>query len=467
MATPTSKTYIVASGATITAGRYGPAVTSLSATAADALFSGSASRGPAQASFTLFSDASSFSGSVVIPSSPNTALVGDSLTSSSFGFLHPYQWLISLNGGKLKTIANIAVAGQTTSQILARIDNQVTDASPGLAGLPRLGFVITRTGTNTARYGGNISAGDIADYRALFAKYLTYADYVIVMPVPPVGTASGQSGAGVGTFNSFLQSECAANPRLKWVDDCVTVNNGSGDWAPGYAPADGIHFGSATAYQMGIDGAAAAASWLAAFGLPSPVSSAAGDVYPTQPQWAPAPNMAGTSGVNSLGSGAVPTGYSISSNRSGLTVNSSIVAADAGDPNQAPWLRLTPAVIVTGTGELIMMSVPLSSAAITTSYPEQLDVVWETRFNNFAGAKFGDWTLSVYGNAPTEILTLPVIVHMGGTINGRAVFRSALHRTAAGRSSHASASLQWFISTAANFSGPMGSFDIRCLTIRG
>jgi hypothetical protein len=125
-------------------------------------------------------------------------------------------------------------------------------------------------------------------------------------------------------------------------------------------------------------------------------------------------------------------------------------------------------VITTGAGELIILSVPLNSAAITTSYPDVLDVMWQTRFNNFAGSKFGDWTLSVYGNAPTEVLSPSAIVHMGGTsINGTAVFRSALPRAATGRSTHASSSLQWYLSTAANFSGAMGSVDIRCLTIRG
>ena len=127
-----------------------------------------------------------YGGRVAVPSLATVALVGDSLTDKTYG-LSPFPVANGVSGGRLQVIENVGVQSQTVAQVLARIDNQ-HDASPystaGLAGLPPLGFVDLRIGTNDARTGAFGSKA--ATYDALFVKLLGYAEKVIVRPVPPL-----------------------------------------------------------------------------------------------------------------------------------------------------------------------------------------------------------------------------------------------------------------------------------------
>jgi len=141
------------------------------------------------------------------------AFIGDSLTDPGYGELHTGYAVNARAGGKLKPIINIGVAGNTVNDLLTRINNQY-DATPstsrGLAGLPRLGDVFGRIGTNNARGGASINPTIQQQYRDLIAAVLTYADRFTLFGVPPCGAPA--SGAGVNSFNAWLTSYSGTVP---------------------------------------------------------------------------------------------------------------------------------------------------------------------------------------------------------------------------------------------------------------
>lgn len=406
---------------------------------------------------------------VVVPPSQNVAFVGDSLTSLSYGPLHPYTWAIGLAGGVLKPVANSSVASNTIQDVIDRIDNDYTNASPGLSGLTDLGWVLLRIGTNNFRGGSTIGSGTQAQYIALLTAILTYAERCVVFAVPPVGNPGDTSGHGIPAVNAWLASYCSGNPRLDFVDDCVTVDNGVGNWVSGYASGESppVHFTNPASYQMGLDGGAALASLLASYGYASPVSLDAADVYPTVDQWCANHRMTGTGGSNSLGSGQVPTSWSVGAAGGGYTATTSIVAADGGDPNAAPHLRITPTAIGNDNSWL-GVGPSVDHDAVTTLYPDAVEIVFEIRFNSFDGSKFKGLQFSVYGSSNEQIAP-PAFLRMGHPtpITGTVVVRSAINRSASGRLSHTTAVPDIRLESAGVFSGAMGSLDIRCMTIRG
>lgn len=417
-------------------------------------------------SYTAASGEAIYAGLVAPPPSVRALLVGDSLTSLSYGPRHPYTWTLGLNGGVLKPVANIAIAGNTVADVLARIDNDYTNATPGAAGLGTLGWFLLRVGTNDTRGGTSINSTIQTAYDDLITALLGYCSRGIVFAVPPI--SSPESGAGVGSFNAWLSSYCAGNSRLFFCDDCTTVNNGSGAWASGYVPGDGIHTTDAGSYRMGVDGAAALESHLASFAYASPLSTDAADVYPAQPQWIANHVMAGTGGSNSLsGGGSVANSWSVGPGGGSIDGTCAKVAADGGDTNQTPWQRISPTQIAdNGTDGGIGASIALTGRTITDSDPDSLDVILEVRMNALATQRFRYLRVFAYGNSNEE-LSPPMFLRLGaGPTTETAVMRCAIRRSAT-RVAHASAQLNILLCSSESFTGSMGSVDFRCATVRG
>lgn len=463
MSAPHTRTYSVASGA-INGGRY-----------LGGLFSGALALDDVAPGASYAVNQSAMAGAVALDDfstaglfepAPSTdlVLVGDSLMDPLYGELHEVTWLNALAGGKLKTIANLGVAGNTVGDILARIDNSYTATPPGMAGLGTVGWVVLRVGTNNTRGGSTINGTAQTQYASLIAKLKAYASRVIVLGVPPVGAP--ESGAGVNSYNTWLASYCATVSGVTFIDDTTGVNNGSGDWVSGYAPGDGIHFGGKAAQRMAADGAAAFAAALAPYDYASPISTDSADKYPTNPQWVTNHVMSGTGGTNSLGSGSVPTGWAVSSYGTGFTATTSIVAADVGDPNQTPWLRITPTAVTNAAGGHLQFVATMAGRTITTLDPNPLELVAEYRFNSLDASRFSVLRAYVYG-ASNENMTAQAKLQMGdATLNGSAVARTSRKRPASAVS-HASASLKFELVPNQIFSGSMGSIDVRCATVRG
>lgn len=465
MATPTADTYSVASGASVYGGRYGPAVVSLSLGTDAAVFAGSASRGPAAASVSAVTDGAAFSGSAVAPPPALAALMGDSLTDQGYG-VTPWYWQNGVAGGVLKTIHNAGVSSETVANMLARVNNSYTHATlPGMAGLPALGWIPLRAGTNDARSGA-ISGGIQTSYASLIAALKTYlasGGKILVFPVPPLGGASAAANANVPGYNNFLQSLVAADSSLVWIDDCTDVKDGGGAQIGSFF-TDGIHMNGAGTMQMGITGGTALASVLAPYGYASPLSADVADVYPAQPQWNP--NHVNSGGVASTGAftGTAPTGYTVTNGGAGVVGTVSIVAADGGDTNATPWMRITPTQAQSGSSVAITRA--LSGRTITTSDPSALDVIVQIRFNGFDTRQWTGVRLWSQGSTGAKI-NQEVTAPMGGSadLTRTVTLRHALPRKTA--NAEASLTLYAFVTAATTLTAAMGSIDFRCITLRG
>ena len=392
--------------------------------------------------------------------SANSAVVGDSITATARN-TSAFYWANGLNGGKLKLVANCGVSGDRTWQVLARIDNAYTNASPGLAGLPPLGRVFIRIGTNDC-LDGTAVASAASNLTTLLDKLAGYAQKVYILAVPPLGSTYAAANALVPAWNAWYSAYCASHTsQFTFIDDCVNIRDGSGNQLNQYFDADQIHLGPAGVYQMGLIQANVLASELS--GYPSPLSKDAADVYPAQPQWNPNPVNAGTGGGKDGGvTGTVANGIYISHSASSTVV--SVVAADAGDANQTPWQRINP---ISGSGYAwIRASIAAAGRAMSSVDPSALDAMVEIRLGNVDSTKINEILLKTVADTG-EVLSPEASLKIGEVtaINNSVVLRHALKR--AGSSSPASAMIQLNITTLVNYSASIGNIDFRCLTVRG
>lgn len=390
----------------------------------------------------------------------HTALMGDSLTDDAYG-LTTFYGINARCGGKMVLLANSGVQGHTVGDMLARVDNDYTAASPGVAGLGTLGRIIFRAGTNNAR--GNESIASLAaTYTSMLNKLAGYAQRVIILAVPPLADAG--NNAAVATYNSWLASFAASNPsKFRFIDDCTTVRNSDGSQIAECFNADGIHFiplGVARASASG--GAALAADFVT---YPSPLSKDAADVYPVHPQWFPNPTNAGTSGGKGGSfTGPVATGLWIDGYGSGMAGTCSIVAADAGDANQTPWQRVM--LSAGNAGSRLDISATLAGRAITSIDPARLDALIEVRVTDLYRSKIDSLAVMAQGNTG-EYLVPSTPIYFDDTGLDSSVYVLRARRPRAGSSTPSSIGWHLYAGVRSAFSGSVGTIDVRCATVRG
>jgi hypothetical protein len=403
---------------------------------------------------------------------PNVAaaLVGDSLTQDAIYGLTSATLMGGLVGGVLKPVHNAGVAGETTAQILARINNSYTSGSPGLAGLatalglPKLGRVYLLCGTNDARALNGWSSISTA-YMALVNECLTYADEVLIGSVPPICSPEANASnkdAAVQSINAGLASTYGANP---------TGGVPSGAGISSYF-SDGVHLAPAGVRVKGIAGGTLLAAAMSGKGYTYPLQlvTSNADTYQNNPasnQWADNPATTGSSTLSGgAWSGQIATGYSIDTFFGAGTA--SIVAAAGGDPNQTPWQRVTPTGGQGGGWTELRMAT--HGRPITSSDPSRVEAMVEVRFNalNLANAK--RLTLFARGNTSNNRYLLPEFWLCLGpeatTLTRTVVMRSALPRQNGVTESGVTLALalEW----QNTFSGAsIGSFDVRCFSLRG
>lgn len=392
------------------------------------------------------------------------AITGDSLTEHAFG-VAPIYWANGLLGAPLELIANTALAGQTVLGCYNQLANNYTDTYPGWVGLPRLGWGMCRIGTNAARYGTPVT-GYTSTIDLLIDRMLDAADHVVLFPVPPAGGSSLPSQASaVASFNSYFQSKVAANPeRLHWIDDCVNVRDGAGNVLPAFFDPDEVHQNGYGCYQMGVDGAAGLSALLASYGYTSPVSTNPADVFPAQPQWVPNHTNAGTSGTAVAPvTGTVPTGWTVTTNGAGLGAAVSIVAADVGDANATPWLRITPSAVQANSSLVITRAG--SGRAFSTVDPVRFDQIMQIRLNAFDASKWARLRTWMQDGTSNKVTLESVLQMGGGPITKTVTLRQNYLRRYPAASG--TPTLNTYLVGRTSFSGAMGSIDIRCHTIRG
>lgn len=385
------------------------------------------------------------------------ALMGDSLTDDLYN-LTPFYIGNGANGGKLKLLANCGVSGQTVSQMLSRVNNLYTDSLPGFAGIAAsvgeasIGYAVVRCGTNNIRGGGTFPT---ATATSLFEALAGYAKRVIILSLPPVSNTTGNTNSIAA--NTWLASFAAANPaKYLFVNDSAALRNPDGTQIASYF-VDDVHLNHSGVAVCGVALAAALASELAS--KASPLSADPADVYPAQNQWFTNPTMIGS---NSVATGVLANGVGLEN--SGITVVTSKVAADAGDPNQTPWQRYAPSA-ATGPGTM-QTWLAMSGRAMSSSVPAAIDVLVEIRLTNLDTTKMP--SARAYIQANTSEFIVPEIqldFEPSSSLTKRYVLRN--NRKRAGSTSPTSLSFYLNFPVAAAFSGGTGTIDFRCITARG
>jgi len=392
----------------------------------------------------------------------NTALMGDSLTDDSYGLSNFYT-LNALCGGQMVLLANSGISGNTVENMNARVDNDYLNAAPGMAGLGIVGRIFVRAGTNNAR--GDIPISSLAGaYTTLLNKLAGYAQRVIILAVPPLANANNNATAA--TYNAWLADFAASNPsKFKFIDDCIDCRNADGSQKADAFNADGVHFKGVGVARSAITAAAALYAELGSY--PSPLSKDSADVYPAKPQWFANPTIAGTSGTKDGGfTGSVANNLWIGNYGSGMIGVCSIVAADAGDPNQTPWQRI--ALTSGQVGSRLEIASTLVGRAITSADPERLDAIAEIRVTNLDRDSLSSFSVLAQANTGEYLVPAAALyLDNTGTETKNYVLRARRKRSGATTPS----SIGWHLyATVRAAFGPLasvGTIDVRCITVRG
>lgn len=224
------------------------------------------------------------------------AYLGDSLTEQ--GGLRPtmpdqtrgnafWPWAQSLTGYRLKMLTNAGVGGDTTAQMLARLQADVIALGPGwchvLGGTNDIGLAVP-TATTTANLTAILDALDAANVRPILGT------------VPPRAAYTGTMRADTAALNAWIKEQGRTRRNLTVVDyHAALTDPATGQIVAGYAVPDGIHLTSRGGYAGGR---------LLADAIKVLVPAA--DVLLSDP--ADPANLLGTAGRFPGGVGAVPDG---------------------------------------------------------------------------------------------------------------------------------------------------------------
>lgn len=395
----------------------------------------------------------------------NMAWIGDSLTERAFGST-PFYWQNALSGAPLKLLANSGHSGQSVFGLIGQIDSDYKlSTAAGFDGLPPLGVAFVRIGTNTYRFGASFTTTGQNDYISVLNKALTYAEHVLVFPVPPIGEGiTVEKNTVVPTVNAWLQSYCESESRLHWVDDCSDLTDVDGNVLTQFFASDMLHMNGAGSLQMAITGKTRYEEILLDLYGPdwqeSRLVTDSADVYPAQDQWTTNPTNVGTDGTFGSGwSGTLPTGWRVETNGAGLAGVCSIVSADVGDPNQVPWVRIKPSQSASANIAITMTG---AGRTISSTVPDPLEQMIEVRGNNFVN--FND--LNLWLQAGGQRLTPNARLRWGDSIglNVRGTLQQEHYRTGA---TSGSPTNYIYIAGTTSASGEMGSIDLRCWSVRG
>lgn len=393
-----------------------------------------------------------------------TAIGGDSISTILYG-LSSTDWASSLSGGRAKIVAQSGRGGTGVSDWVGGVDNNYLGSPPGLSGLPQLGRIFFRLGTNDC-WADRSYASLQTSYETLYGKLAGYADHVYLLSIPPMGGATYAAfNYRTIEYNAAIAAYCALHPsNFTFVDDTYMMRNVDGTQKPEYFHTDHLHFGGGGMYYAGLEFSSILAADLAS--LPRPVERVVSDTYPAGNQWHSNPLNVGTSGTfagGSGGSGQLANGWLVSTDFSGTTVSCSKVAADSGDSNTTPWQRFS-LTSVHLNGSIQAETTPVGRT-LTSSDPSELTAVVEYRLNALDLTKLQYIEFLMETNTG-DLLVPRMRLDMGVATNvsHTGVLHHKVHRT--GSTSPASAKIKFFILGAASGSN-IGSIDIRNFTVRG
>jgi lysophospholipase L1-like esterase len=401
-------------------------------------------------------------------------IIGDSLTEHAY-HATPFYWANGMMRGKsLQLIHNAGHSGQTISGLGSQIEEDWIDAAGGpmgLVGMPVCGWGFLRIGTNNAR-GTEGSTGVPIDstmqtsYEAIIARLLDFCAHLVILPVPPIGGASLSKNTAVPGYNAFLQGLVDADTtgRLHWLDDTTDLIDGSGNVLASLFIADELHPNPAGTYQMALTAEPQLAALLANQSYTSDLITSAADVYPSTDNWCGNTTNVGTGGTLGAGlTGTAPDGFEVLCS-SGAAAALSIVAADGGDPNTVPWVRITPSAHL--AGGYLSCDIDGAGRTVTSSDPQDIEQMVEVRFNAVDTSKL----IEVYLELRVGAYRLPKLARLrfGGLsslLSRTVVLRQRIHRT--DTNADTGTVRNYFAVLGNTSSGSMGSIDFRCYSNKG
>lgn len=176
----------------------------------------------------------------------NTATTSNATANQARGYM---AWANLLLGRRrLNMVSNLGVGGDTTEDMLARVD---------AAAAVDAGWAVVLGGINDLA--GNLESATTVttNLEAIYGKLRGSGKRVIAISVLPVTAAHPLFSVGLASrihqVNRWIRSYCAANPGMVFVDGCTAVTDpASTDSAPttGYY-ADVTHIGMLGAYYVG------------------------------------------------------------------------------------------------------------------------------------------------------------------------------------------------------------------------
>lgn len=403
---------------------------------------------------------------------PLAATIGDSNMEDAFRSCVVYS-MLGLIGAPVKIVANSGKSGVTFQDLVTQIDELYTNgANPGLAGLPPLGMIVIQAGTNGLRNATSMPSDQAGYIATLIAKAKLLAQYVCFITMPPAGPPAGTEGtailAGYPVVRAHLRSIAASDSRVSVFDPWGAVLDASrANIIPRFFLADRYHPSYDAAPHVGMAGAPQLEYFLSNQGFSrAPLVTNPADVYPAQPQWINNPTAAGNVSFSGVWSGNLPTGWSISTNGSGIGGTTEIVPATTVDPtdtNPVPWVRITPNSSVT-FGQ-ISLTFTASGRTVTAVDPDTLEQLLEVKVEGLQNFNVLEYWLQ--NNAGNKLTT---VAYFGLDREGLSVPPAVLRREFKRAGSTAGGTpfigVVYIYSVVAG-SGSMGSILVRCPSVRG
>lgn len=193
------------------------------------------------------------------PSGARTVLMGDSLTLRAGTFKawplngtgtiektldSAFSMLNALTGNPFDVVANAAVGGQRTNEMVERFSADVLSHNPSV--------VWIQAGTNDINFFQYDSLVTFNNIKTMIEAALSKGAFVIVGSIPPKDGLNSSSALHLMTANAMLANYCRDKADTYFID-CMelTVDNSSitPDWLPNLA-ADGTHPSSKDALYL-------------------------------------------------------------------------------------------------------------------------------------------------------------------------------------------------------------------------
>lgn len=374
-------------------------------------------------------------------------LAGDSLTQTAGG--GGGMWGRSLARSPVSVTYNAAAWGSTIQGRWAAWATDVAAKNPAL--------VMVRLGTN------NLGPGTPVDDTAFRDNYQPIIDWFVSNGVPGIIHAvppeSGTSGAIIASQNAWLAAQCAAHPGiLYFADDSQGMADGSYDLLAGYT-VDGTHMNG---LGKRVQGVAMAPLLESIFGTANILILDATDTYEqnaTSKQYVRNPLLSGSGGSFLYGATGVMPDHWIGSGGAVF----SAVAANGGDTNVNPWLRINP---TSGSSESMIYAFgDMSHPEITT---DRVEAMLEMRFVGFDTTNFSYVSVQIdhSWSAPFDAGRLDM-VGMTETLNETLVVRYGLQQITPVEILANSLRVMVEIGSEDVYSTSQGYIDIRCVSAIG